>query len=336
MAYAVESRANSPANTLREALDQVERQVIKLDGLNIEPFLVGLDQIEQMFVTQAANQSDLRPEEGRWESLCNRLRSKPKPVVAATNQAGGLAQLRAKHPNATGFWWTLDAEVARQRSAEIRRVVTTLVPIIVIAALLLWGVNFFFPPDPLVVLQHEATSQIEQLVTEQKWQEALTVVEQALDKVPDDPELLIWASILEQQLNNPAAATAALERAQKLVADRPALFWVTVGNQRLLAADIAGAAQAGQAAQQIDPNEPQATLLLSSVAEANNDFPTAIELLQKTADLARDKSPELEVIAKVRMGNLLQRPNFSVAASVTSTVTSTITTTLPLTPTTAP
>ena len=40
MAYSVESKANSPANLLRDDLDRAEREVIKLDAGNIELYLL--------------------------------------------------------------------------------------------------------------------------------------------------------------------------------------------------------------------------------------------------------------------------------------------------------
>jgi hypothetical protein len=39
----IESRAHSSVNTLREALEQAERQVARLDGSNIKAFLELLD-----------------------------------------------------------------------------------------------------------------------------------------------------------------------------------------------------------------------------------------------------------------------------------------------------
>src|SRR3712207_3413276 len=107
MAHAIESRANSPMNELRDALDKAERQVVNLDGANIVDFLLLLDRIEQLFETFAPT-NDLRSEESRWESLLNRLSSKPGPVVAAAGKAGGLAALRTQQGPSENFWWHLD------------------------------------------------------------------------------------------------------------------------------------------------------------------------------------------------------------------------------------
>jgi hypothetical protein len=72
MAYTVESRTNTPANALRDALDQAERQVVTVDASNVEDFLVSLDRIHQMFNELEQSNMDVRPEETRWQSLLNR------------------------------------------------------------------------------------------------------------------------------------------------------------------------------------------------------------------------------------------------------------------------
>jgi hypothetical protein len=105
MAYSVESKANNPANKLREELDRAERLVVSLDATNVEAYLLLLDQIDQRITDLTANEGDLRPELGRWDGLTSRLYSQPGPLVSAAAQVGGLAALRKKHPPAESFWW---------------------------------------------------------------------------------------------------------------------------------------------------------------------------------------------------------------------------------------
>jgi hypothetical protein len=58
------------------------------------------------------------------------------------------------------------------------------------------------------------------------------------------------------------------------------------------------------------------------VAEARGDNAKAIDLFNKTADLARQvNNPQLEVIAKMRMGTLMQQVNpFQSSETPTTTV----------------
>lgn len=321
MAHAIESHATSPANTLRDALDKVERQVVKLDAANIEDFLGLLDQIEQMFHGLAENQADVRPEEGRWESLLNRLSTHPGPLVNAAAQVGGLAQLREKHSPAESFWWHLDAEVVRRRTRSIRRAIITLGSIVAISAFVLWALNFFFPPDPKAVLLSNANSDIGQLIMEQRWEEALLVVDQAQQTLPDDPELLIWEGVLSEQLGDAGRAQDSLGQAQAILAANPAGFWLLVGNRRLEVGNLDGAQQAGEEALALDPDNPQGTFLLGGVAETRGDNATAIEMFDRTFEQAEADNPQLAVIARVRMGNLLQRVGPFSQAPLTTTQT---------------
>jgi tetratricopeptide (TPR) repeat protein len=325
MAHAIESRTNSPANDLRDALDRAERQVVQLDASNIESFLVLLDQIDQQFELLAPT-TDLRPEESRWESLLNRIASRPGPLVAVANKVGGLAALRAKHPPAASFWWQLDAQVAKQRMQMLRRVLITLVTIAVVIGGGLWAINFFFPPDPRAVLLVNANADVEQLVMVQDWAGALEVVERAQQELPDEPELVIWEAVLAEQLGDLDRAQAALDRARTLLPDQPVEYWVMVGNNRLLVGNLTGAEEAANQALALAPEDPQATFLLGSVAETKGDTPTAIALFNRVFELAEESNPQLAVIARVRMGNLLQRMDpFAQAGTVTETETLTTT-----------
>ena len=331
MAYSVESKANSPANVLRDELDRAEREVVKLDAGNIESYLRLLDQIEQRFGELMANETDLRSELGRWDSLMSRLQTKPEPLVAAAARVGGLGQLRQKHPPAENFWWHLDKEVAQRRTQQIKRIVTTVVAVVMLLGGGYWVLNTFFPPSPSAVQMMETNSQLEQLIAEQRWQEALTVVETAQQTLPDEPELILWEMVFAEQLGDQERANHAWVRAQALLPDLPVELLVQLGNQRMQVGNFQGAWNAGQEALAIDPENAQATFLLGGVAEAVNDIPTAIAMFDRTFTLAEAENAQLAVIARVRMGNLLQR-----APAMGNAITPTITLTGTATITTAP
>lgn len=310
MAHAIESRANSPANDLRDELEKAERRIVTLDGANVEDFLLLLDGIEQTFEKLAQNQADLRPEEARWESLLSRLSSKPGPLVAAAKQAGGLAALRAKHPPAESFWWHLDVELATRRAKSVRRALITIIVTVLVVVGGLRAVNYFFPPDPRAVAMVNTNAEIEQLIFNGEWEAALEVVMRAEQEWPNEPELL----------GDERRAQRALERAQQLVADNPVGLWVLVGNNRLNVGNLNGAEAAANQALAIAPEEPQAIFLLGSVAEARGDNATAIERFNQVFELAEADNPQLAVIARVRMGNLLQRMEpFTETTTITAT-----------------
>ncbi len=308
MAYTVESRSNNPANQLREALDRAERLVVQISAHNAEEFLLLLDQIEQAFEQVAQDGIDLRPEEVRWQSLLNRLDSKPERIVKAAAAAGGLAELRRRNPPAESFWWRLDNIVAERRSRTLKRALIGTVTVVVAAALLLWGINKLFPPNPQAVAMVEATNQIDRLIAEQRWDEALAAVQAARRELPNEPELALWEVVLHERLGNAEQAAAALAEAKRLFASDPVQVWIYLGNDRLMAGDLDGAEAAALEGQAIAPDDPMLTFLLGGIAEARGDIPRAIEYFSQTSDLAGNDNPQLNVIARVRMGHLLGSP----------------------------
>jgi tetratricopeptide (TPR) repeat protein len=322
MAHTVESRSNNPANQLREALDKAERLIVQINAHNAEAFLLLLDQIDQSFDRLAGDNIDLRPEETRWQSLLNRLDSRPNSLVKAAAAAGGLAELRRRNPPAESFWWRLDAVVAERRKRAVRRALLTVGGLVVTVALLLWGINTLFPPNPQAVAMVEATNQIDRLVAEQRWEEALAAVHAARQQLPDEPELAVWEMVLNERLGNAEEAAAALEEAKTLFADNPVQVWIVLGNDRLMVGDLDGAQAAAQEAEAVDPQEPMVYFLQGGIAETRGDVPRAIEMFQRTSELAGNTNPQLNVIARVRMGQLLGRPG-----PFTSPVTTPVTTT---------
>jgi len=329
MAYSVETKASNAANALRDALDQAERQFGQWTAESVEAYLRLLDQIEHAFTELKQEQIDLRSEEGRWQSLLSRLDSKPNGLVAAAARAGGLALMRAHHPPADSFWWHLDQEVARRRARTVRRFVMTILAVVVIVGGGYWLLNTLFPPDPVAVRMVETNAELEQLIATQDWQAALDLVMARQAELPDEPELILWEVVLAEQLDDQARAAAALARAKGLLpAQEPALL-VQLGTFQLQVGNVDGATQSGQAALALAPENPQATFLLGNIAEATNDIPTAIEMFNRTFDLAEQDNPQLAVVARVRMGNLLQRaPAMQNTTTITSTDAPTATTPL--------
>jgi tetratricopeptide (TPR) repeat protein len=320
MAHTIESRTNSPANDLREALDVAERLIVTVDETTVERLLVLFDDIERMFGELSQNEIDLRSEQVRWSSLQNRLYSKPLPITKAAARAGGMAKLRAKHPPAEGDWWRLDAIVMERRRRSAIRTIVTIVVIVLVMAGLYWAVNTLFPPNPDAVAMVEATSSIDTYVRVQDWDGALGVVERSLERLPNEPELWIWKTVLLEQLGDSEGANQALDEAKELLADVPSLLWVTLGNTRLQVGDISGADDAATQALAANSEDPQANFLKGNVAEATGDVTTAMDMYNKTYELAQDSNPELAVIARVRLGQMLQQPVLPFEASTETPV----------------
>ena len=59
-------------------------------------------------------------------------------------------------------------------------------------------------PSPEVVLAVSAVNDVEQLAIEKKWDEAFALAEKTLQKVPDNPDLLVWAGVLAERRGDTA------------------------------------------------------------------------------------------------------------------------------------
>lgn len=306
MAHALETRANSPANELRDALDSVERLIVSPNRETIEPLLTSLDKISALFSDLSTLGVDLRSEEVRWEGIRSRLHSQPGPIVAAANAAGGFAALRAKNVTSDGEWWRLDHLVNERRRQTLTRSTVTLSIILAAAMILYSAINYFFPPNPDAIFVLETEQHIDEALRSGALVEAQQTALAAANELPTEPELWLWVTVLSEQLGDQATAERALMNARELVLDRPLALLIDLGNKRLQIGNLDGAEEAGNEALAIDVEHAQAYFLLAGVEEMRGNSRAAIDYFEKTFELAEDDDPQLAVIAKVRMGTLMQ------------------------------
>lgn len=310
MAYSVREERQSLAVSLREDLGEAERRIVQLRRNNVEEFLQLLDRIEQRFVDLESSGLDLRPEYTRWGSLHSKVRREAGRIVRVISLAGGLEQLRQDNQPAEGFWWHLDDVVAAARRRLVRRLGISLGSIAAVLVIVWVLLTFVFPPDPNTVVASEAISTLQQLAFEGRWEEALAVIEEAMAQLTQpDAELLIWEGVIRGKLGQDERAMEALAQAKSLVpAGQLVAYWWSLGSVQLSVGDVDNARSAGFEAIELDGSDPQGYFLLASVAEVIGDTVCAVDLFEETFQLAADSNPQLAVIARVRMGNLLQRP----------------------------
>ena len=310
MAYSVREERRSLATSLRDALDEAERAAIQLRGDNVEPFLQLLDGIDARFMQLASSGLDLRPERTRWRSLHGKLQREAGRVMRAVDAAGGMASLRQRNPPAQGLWWHLDAVAAAERRRTIRRLGATIGTVVSCLAFVWALFTFVIPADANSVITSEAITELRQLAFEARWEEGLAVIGKAKALLTEpDAELLIWEAVFRGKLGQAERARDALAEAQALVpSDEQVAFWWRLGMVRLDIGDLEEARAAGNEALALDASDPQGYFLLGSVAEVEGDTAAAIELFDQTYQLALESGAnELAVIARIRMGTLLQR-----------------------------
>jgi len=307
MAHTVESRITTPASELRERLDKAERQLPSLDAATVAGFLANLDRMDALFDQLAADNVDVRSEAGRWDDLQRQIERNAGRIVKLAKGAGGYAALRAQNPPATAPWWQLDALVAARRRRQTRSLLITLA---VVAVLLLgagWAYQTWLAPDAETLMMVDSLSTAEQRAAEQDWSGGLATVESALQTLPDNVELLIWAAVFSERLGDDTGAQAYAEQAQAQLAGNEVSYQIQLGSTRFRVGDIDGAASAAETALRLAPEEPQVYFLLGNVAEARGDIRGAIDAFAKAGDLADPDNPQLSVVSKMRYGMLLQQ-----------------------------
>ena len=161
-------------------------------------------------------------------------------------------------------------------------------------------------PSPEAVFVLEAEAGLEDLLIAGELEEAQRSALAAAEELPTSPELWLWATALSEQIGDDSTAKRAFENAQGLLPDQPILLWIDLGNKRLQLGNFEGAEAAANEVLAIDDQEAQGYFLLGGIAEMRGEQRKAVNYFEKTFDLAEEDDPQLAVIAKVRMGTLLQ------------------------------
>lgn len=308
MAHHIEAPQLSPAAELREALAELEKLLIQVNAQTVVRTLELLDATHAAMAQLRAEGVDLKAEAGLWAGFEFKIRESAGQFVAAARPHGDWTALRAAHARSEEFWWRLD-EIHRQRiRRQLFRGLRWLGAAVGLVALAWVVLTYVIPPDQTAVRISEVTYDLESALNAGDFEAGRALVAQGLADTGRNAELLLWAGVLEERLDNADAAQTYFDEAFAQPERPPASLWTAIGQHRLRVGDLAGAECAALAALDLAPDFPQAHFVVASVAEARGDMARAIEYFNSTADLATDSEPQLTVIARVRLGYLMQSP----------------------------
>ncbi len=292
----IETTAQTLLGRLRAALDDAEGVAVsaRVSADDAISFLRACDLIEQC-INEAGSDADIRAETNRADFVRERLRTHADAIVRAirrADRAGEVAESRA--------WARALALAADRRARRIRRMaITGIGAAALIAALALLPVMVPAKPAP-------AIGSISRLLANEGAAAALDLARAEYERFPDDPEAALWRGVLELRAGDPASAQKLFEQARQQSASE--IGFLFERGTLLIQVGLFDAAES-DAADLIARADAQAEgyLLLGSVREARGDRAGAIAAFQQAADLAAaaDK-PHLEVIAKTRLGMILQ------------------------------
>jgi tetratricopeptide (TPR) repeat protein len=282
---------------LRELLDATERRMVDMhrEPAGARDVIRNFDELERRIRDAHAPGVDLRAEEGRLDSLRRRLLRGAPGVVRLLQSGEHTAELAG---SAT-YQALLEAQAEESRS-RVRRLLTIGLPVLTVLLTII-VLTLLNPPPPQASL-----NEVRRLAQEGRLEEALAVAEREAARVPSDPEGALWLGALQLANGDAAAAERSWAEAQRLLDDE-ALFHFDRG------VALMGVGQTDAAEQDarwlIARPESEATgyMLLGGVEEARGRIPEAITAFERAGDLAaRQGNSQLEVIAKTRLGILMQ------------------------------
>ncbi|MCS6937848.1 MAG: tetratricopeptide repeat protein [Roseiflexus sp.] len=292
----IETTAQTPLGRLRAALDDAERVAVSA-GMSADDavsFLRACDAIECL-LSEIGAAADIRPEVNRANFVRERLRVNAESIARVVQSAGRMHDVAGMRS-----WEEVQSLVATVRARRLRRLaIAGLGAVALIAALAL--LLLIFPAEPAPDI-----GAISRLLANEGAAAALDRARAEYERFPDNPEAALWRGVLELRAGDPAAAEELFAQARQWAASEVG-FLFERGNL-LIQVGLLDAAEADAAALIAHPDaQAEGHLLLGSVREARGDRAGAIEAFQQAADLAAaaDK-PHLEVIAKTRLGMILQ------------------------------
>jgi hypothetical protein len=285
---------------LRRLLDQAEPMALIYDQQpdGAQRFLALIDQISRMAEECHANGLDINSEQVRVVALVGRaMREAERFAKANAGQAIPADSIHGQR---------LLALAAERRAYKRKRRITTTSIITFVIAVIIYVV-VTAPPTP-------NTAGILDLAVSGQSGAAYALAQQEHRTFPDDPETMLWLSVLAEINGDSALAESLWQQVQAQVEDQQVLRYRR-GNTRLLALDLDRAAEDAQLLQQNPQTYPEGTLLAAGIAEARGDVLTAIELFGEAAQVAEAaERQEMAVLARVRMGNLMQ---YGIDATIT-------------------
>jgi tetratricopeptide (TPR) repeat protein len=312
MAQAIRSEHSTPADELRRLLSAAEDQLphVKGSGAQVVDFLLGLDDIADLWPQVEAMGADLRPEAGRWETTEALVHKQGPTIVREIGAAGGFEAARARyHPDGQAeWWWQLDREVQQNRIQRIRKAVLTLLVIVIIGAVALVVINRVIPTDPLYQAAFSKQMTGQRLIEDGKnYPGAIQAFQEATVLTPNDAEPWLWLGVTQKKIGDSQAAEKSFARARSILGKDLELYiqrGMILSGIGLLddaRADI-------DAALKIDPEEPRAWLYLANIQESQGQLGEAIKSLERASEMSeKHDQPQLTAITRYRLAVLYQQ-----------------------------
>jgi Tfp pilus assembly protein PilF len=299
----------------------LERSLPTLKGMGQRALdvLHCLDAVHEDITRLQEQNTDLRPERARLDSIEEALRGGRAPVLVreVARSVGWAAARTPVAPGRERWWWYLDEHLAQQRRSILRRRLNRGGIALLVLVLLVGAYQRFLAPSPETRRKIALVQRAEQYLEKADLDQAIASYEEALAVEPEDLEVQLRLGVLYRRAGRQDEAYEAFRLAR---ASSPSMvqYFLLRSRIHLLMGMLDEAASDVLAALSLDPESPQALFVLADVLEQEGNYGEAMALFQKVSLEAEE--PALQVLAKVRYGMLLEAGPSLGARSITPTV----------------
>ena len=273
--------------------------LLKQEPVKITHVVRDVERADVLLETLHANGVDVRAEQGRADSLRGRLLSESARLVPRANKAGIAGQLAN-----SALWGEMCALVAAQRARSRRNWLIGGTVTVIVALLLFVVLPRVFPTPPSA-----NTIAVNQIVEQGDFKAALDRALAEQQQAPNDVQIGVWIGGLQQKLGMQQEAETSWQAARTLTADDVMFYSNRIG-VALALGDTASAEGDANTLQKLPGGLAIGTYFLGAVREAQQRYGDAMTAYEAASKIASDENkPELVVMARTRLGALMQTPH---------------------------
>jgi tetratricopeptide (TPR) repeat protein len=304
--------------TISDALDRLDIPASKIGLITADEalgLLNGLDTAYARTLELEPGSQSRNIAEAKLNEIVAKLRKEAGRFIRDSGGSQALQQARAEaNPPPDHAWWYLDTWLEEKRQAAVKRSLITIGAVAIIFVLLAVLYNRFLAPDP----QESARYGYQQSATAQmvngEFEGALRDIDQGLKISPNDPELIVYKGVIQEQLGQPAQAAESFRDAEQGYAKRED-FLLARAQAYLMAHQPEKVLADVQAVVELNPQAASAYLLRGQAHEAQQKYNDAMDdynLAFKTADA--NGQTELAAMSRIYIAMLTQTMNAQIQA----------------------
>lgn len=309
-AKSAQRKPHTQIEELRETLATIEWRIAKLKEISsVEALeiLTMLDQASERLDALERASGRTSSESALLESLVMQLNKREALFV---NKIGGPTRLQqarqARQPDENYQWWFIDESLAQKRLSKIRRwtIGAGVVGILLIVLIVVY--NQFLAPDPVFQAGIGFQQSAENNLILGNYEEALAAADQAIERLPDQPELYVMRGVIYEMLDQPDFAGQDFKRAREFLDDES--FYTHRAKYYLMANQAERSIADAEMALSINPDSAISLLYLGQAYELSGDISTAIDYYEAASQAAeRTGNVQTQVIARMNLAQALQK-----------------------------